>query len=113
MNEYRITNVANDGLVSAILQEVEREIKGNKDDRLQVVESEKQSLENKGICIGAILLAVAESIAAAVIYDLLKNVVKRFRKVKEYNPDAVIEIEYTNGQEHTKIKITLNDIFDK
>lgn len=113
MKEFRITNIANDDLISVILQEIEREIDGRDDGCLTVIETNKQPVENKGLCICGILLAVAEGIVAAAIYDLLKLVINRFRNIKEYNPSAVIEIEYINDQEHVKIKVTLDEILDR
>lgn len=113
MNECRIINVSNDDLVSIILSEVIREVEENQENQLQVINTDSQSMENKGLCICDILLAVAEGIASSVIYDLLKAVIKRFRNTKEYSPSAVIEIEYTNGQECIKVKLTLNDILEK
>lgn len=113
MNEYKIINTGNDDLVSIILEEMGKVIKESGNGQIQVIETYKESQDNKGIIVTGILLAVAEGLVSAVIYDLLKEGIKRFRKTREYNPSAVIEIEYTNEQEHIKIKVQLNDILKK
>lgn len=133
---YGISNVGNDEFIALILSEIGSDLKGTDDGNLHLEGIIKENDLSKGVDIQSIIvlveqeveifapdvldaigngtLTVALGLISTAVYDLLKAAIRKFKKLKEYSPKKVIEIEIKDKDEHEiTVKITLEDILNR
>lgn len=124
---YTIRNSEEDEFIALILKEVENNLKNEEEgvEGLALVEVKKSNNGMKGLEIQEIVLMIQQTlntlepqietvglgILSAALYDILKNVINKYKKMNEYSSKKIMEIEKEdeNGKK-TKIKVTLEEI---
>lgn len=133
---YKITNTDRDEFISLILDEMERDLQTLETPDMKLQDVIKEDDETKGAELQAVLLLVMQEIEtfspklvdminhgletvilgiiSAGVYDLLKTAVQKYRNLKEYSPEKVLEIEMTDsvGKKIT-VRVSLGEILHK
>ena len=124
---YTIRNSEEDEFIALILKEVENNLKNEEEnvEGVTLVDVKKSNNGMKGLEIQEIVLMIQQTvnclapqiesvglgIISAVLYDVLKYAVNKYKKMNEYSPQKIVEIETEddNGKK-TKVKVTLEEI---
>lgn len=124
---YKINNVNNDDFIALIFRELEANLKELNDTEIKTV---KISNQKKGLDFHSITMLanqvntlipaissggkeIALALLSSVIYDTIKSVILKYKRIEEYSDNKMIEIEITDSEnKKIKVKISLKEFLD-
>lgn len=121
---YKLNNIDNDEFIALIFRDLEVNLKELKDIEIETIKSSNQK---KGFDFQSIVMLASQvntlilnngneiilALLSTAIYDVIKAVILKFKRIGEYSDDKVIEVEITDAENNTiKVKISLKDFLD-
>lgn len=124
---YKINNVNNDDFIALIFRELEANLKELNDTEIETV---KISNQKKGLDFHSIIMLANQvntlipaissggkeivlALLSSVIYDTVKSVILKYKRIEEYSDNKMIEIEITDSEnKKIKVEISLKEFLD-
>lgn len=126
--KYILQNVEDDDFVAEVLSELECEIGTGDSREMKVVETVKSDKVAKGVGIFGLVVEIAEwskvngpylenimiGMLASGLYDLLKMIINRLKRIPEYKPEKKIQIVQEDNQgNRIELVITVREFLEK